>query len=94
MIERKDVEYVARLARLRLSDEESERMARELGGVLSYIQHIEELDLEGVEPTSHVVPLENVLRPDVIKPSLPIEKALENAPEVADGGFAVPAAGS
>lgn len=94
MIERKDVDYVARLARLRLSEEESERMARELAGVLSYIEHIEELDMDGVEPTSHVVQLENVLRPDAIKPSLPREQALENAPEVANDGFAVPAAGS
>jgi aspartyl-tRNA(Asn)/glutamyl-tRNA(Gln) amidotransferase subunit C len=94
VLERKDVDYVARLARLRLTDDESERMARELAGVLSYIEHIEELDLEGVEPTSHVVALENQLRPDEIVPSLPRERALENGPEILDNGFAVPAAGS
>ncbi|MBI5309734.1 MAG: Asp-tRNA(Asn)/Glu-tRNA(Gln) amidotransferase subunit GatC [Actinobacteria bacterium] len=94
MIERKDVEYVARLARLRLSEEEQERMARELGAVLGYIEHIEELDLSGVEPTSHVVDLVNSLRSDEVRESLPREAALANAPEVVDNGFAVPAAGS
>jgi aspartyl-tRNA(Asn)/glutamyl-tRNA(Gln) amidotransferase subunit C len=94
VISREDVVYVARLARLRLSDEEQERMTRELSGVLDYVQHIEELDLEGVEPTSRVVDLENALRPDEVRPGLTREEALANAPEVADGGFAVPAAGS
>ena len=94
MIERSDVEYVARLARLHLSDEEVERMAAELSAVLGHIEHIEELDLEGVEPTSHVVPLENVLRADEPRPCLTREQALANAPEAADDGFAVPAPGS
>lgn len=94
MIERKDVEYVARLARLRLTEDESERMTRELGGVLGYIEHIEELDLDGVEPMSHAVPLVNSLRSDEVKPSLPRERALENAPETADNGFAVPTPGT
>ncbi|MFY9487329.1 MAG: Asp-tRNA(Asn)/Glu-tRNA(Gln) amidotransferase subunit GatC [Solirubrobacterales bacterium] len=94
MIERKDVQYVARLARLRLTDAEQERMTEELSAVLGYIEHIEELDLEGVEPTSHVVDLVNALRPDKVHQSLTREQALENAPEVADNGFAVPAAGS
>jgi len=93
VIERKDVEYVARLARLHLSEDEVDRMARELSAVLGYIEHIEELDLEGVEPTARVVDLENVLRPDVVAPSLSPEAALENAPETADGGFAVPSPG-
>jgi aspartyl-tRNA(Asn)/glutamyl-tRNA(Gln) amidotransferase subunit C len=94
VISREDVAYVARLARLRLTDEEQERMTRELSGVLDYVQHIEELDLEGVEPTSRVVDLENALRPDEVRPGLTRDEALANAPEVADGGFAVPAAGS
>lgn len=94
MIERKDVDYVARLARLHLSDEEAERMTRELAAVLGYIEHIEELDLSGVEPTSHVVPLENVLRPDEPRECLTREQALANAPEAADDGFAVPAPGA
>ena len=69
-------------------------MTRELQTVLEYIEHIEELDLEGVKPTARVVDLENVLRPDEIVAGLTTEQALANAPEVADGGFAVPAAGS
>lgn len=69
-------------------------MTKELDAVLGYIEHIEELDLDGVEPTSHVVALENVLRPDEVRPSLPRERALENAPEVAADGFSVPTAGS
>ena len=94
MISREDVSYVARLARLHLEEEEQERMTRELSGVLDYVQHIEELDLEGVKPTARVVDLLNVLRPDEVVPGLTHEEALSNAPDVADGGFAVPAAGS
>jgi aspartyl-tRNA(Asn)/glutamyl-tRNA(Gln) amidotransferase subunit C len=93
VIERSDVDYVARLARLRLSDDEAERMTRELSAVLGYIEHIEELDLDGVEPTSHDVQLENVLRADEPGECLPREQALANAPEAADDGFAVPAPG-
>lgn len=94
MIERKDVEYVARLARLRLTEQESEQMARELAGVLGYIAHIEQLDLDGVEPMSHAVPLVNSLRADEVTPGLTREQALENAPETVNGGFAVPTPGS
>ena len=80
MIDRDQVLHVARLARLRLSDEEVERMAGELSTILEHIERIDELDLEGVEPTSHVVELENVLREDEPRPSLPRERALEQAP--------------
>ncbi len=90
MIDRDQVLHVARLARLSLSDQEVERMAAELSGVLAHIERISELDLEGVEPTSHVTSLENVLRPDVPRPSLPRERALAEAPEVVAGGFRVP----
>lgn len=94
MITPEDVSYVARLARLRLSDEEQERMTRELQAVLGYVEHMNELDLEGVEPTARVVDLVNVLRPDEPTPSLPPDVALSNAPDEVDGGFGVPAAGS
>jgi aspartyl-tRNA(Asn)/glutamyl-tRNA(Gln) amidotransferase subunit C len=90
MIERDQVLHVARLARLRLSDEEVERMTGELSGILGHVDRIGNLDLEGVEPTSHVVALENVLRADVPRPSLPREAALANAPEPQDGAFRVP----
>ena len=64
MIDRDEVLHVARLARLRLSDEEVERMTRELSNVLDYIEHIAELDLEGVPPTTHVVDVAGALRGD------------------------------
>ena len=90
MIEREEVRHVALLARLELSEEEVDRMAVELDGVLEHIATIDQLDLDGVEPTSHVVAVENALRADVPVPSLPRERALESAPQVVDDGFAVP----
>jgi aspartyl-tRNA(Asn)/glutamyl-tRNA(Gln) amidotransferase subunit C len=93
MIDREQVLHVARLARLRLSEEEVARMQGELSTILDHIEKLAELDLEGVEPTSHVVELENVLREDVPRPSLPREKALEQAPDAAAGGFRVPSPG-
>ena len=90
MIEREEVRHVARLARLQLSDEEVDRMAVELAGVLDHIATIAQLDLDAVEPTSHVVAVENALRDDEPQPSLPREQALAGAPAVADDGFAVP----
>lgn len=90
MIERDQVLHVARLARLKLSEEEVERMVGELSGILEHVDRIGNLDLEGVEPTSHVVKLENVLRPDDPRPSLPREAALASAPEPQDGAFRAP----
>ena len=94
MISREDVAYVARLARLHLSEDEQVRMTEELQAVLGYVEHMNELDLEGVEPTARVVDLVNVLREDEPRPSLSPEAALANAPDAVDGGFGVPAAGS
>jgi len=90
VIDRDQVLHVARLARLELSDEELERMSTELSGILENVERMNELDLEGVEPTSHVVALENVLRPDEPRPSVPREQALEPAPDPAEGAFRVP----
>ena len=90
MIDRDEVRHIARLARLELTDEEVDRMAAELGRVLEHIAHIGELDLEGVPPTSHVVAVENALRPDEPVPSLPRERVLADAPAVVADGFAVP----
>lgn len=91
MIEREQVLHVAKLARLRLSDAEVERMAGELSGILEHVDRIGELDLDNVPPTSHVVDLENVLRPDEPRPSWPREDVLAQAPDSADGAFRVPA---
>jgi aspartyl-tRNA(Asn)/glutamyl-tRNA(Gln) amidotransferase subunit C len=90
MIDREQVRHVARLARLELSEEEVDRMAAELAGVLEHIARIGELDLDGVPPTSHVVAVENALRADVPVPSLARERVLADAPAVLDDGFAVP----
>jgi aspartyl-tRNA(Asn)/glutamyl-tRNA(Gln) amidotransferase subunit C len=90
MIDREQVLHVAKLARLRLSEEEVERMTGELSGILDHVDRIGNLDLEGVEPTSHVVALENVLRADEPRPSLPREVALASAPEPSEGAFRVP----
>jgi aspartyl-tRNA(Asn)/glutamyl-tRNA(Gln) amidotransferase subunit C len=90
VIEREQVLHVAKLARLRLSDAEVEKMAGELSGILDHVGRIGELDLDGVAPTSHVVELENVLRPDEPRPSWPRESVLEQAPDPAEGAFRVP----
>ena len=89
-IDREQVLHVARLARLRLSDEEVDTMAQELSGILAHIERIGELDLEGVQPTTHVVEVANALRADEPRPSLPRETILEQAPATQDGGFLVP----
>jgi len=94
VINREQVLHVARLARLELSDAEVETMAEELSGILEHVDRISELDLSGVEPTSHVVALENVLRADEPRPSLTRDRALENAPDTADGAFRVPSPGA
>jgi aspartyl-tRNA(Asn)/glutamyl-tRNA(Gln) amidotransferase subunit C len=90
MISREDVEHVARLARLALSEAESERMREQLSGILAYIDTLRALDTAGVEPTSHAVPLVNVMREDATRASLPPEVALANAPDRSDGFFRVP----
>jgi aspartyl-tRNA(Asn)/glutamyl-tRNA(Gln) amidotransferase subunit C len=90
VIDREQVLHVARLARLALTEEEVETMARELSGILEHVDRIAQLDLEGVEPTSHVVEMENVLRPDRPRPSWPKEQMLEPAPDPAEDAFRVP----
>jgi aspartyl-tRNA(Asn)/glutamyl-tRNA(Gln) amidotransferase subunit C len=90
VIDRDQVLHVAKLARLRLSEGELEKMAGELSGILDHVDRIGELELDEVAPTTHVVPLENVLRPDEPRPSWPREAVLEQAPDPADGAFRVP----
>lgn len=95
MIDRDQVLHVARLARLELSEDEVERMSGELSKILGHIEKIGELDdLDDAEPTSHVVALENVLRPDEPRPSWPRERVLAEAPDAADDGFRVPSPGA
>lgn len=89
-IDRAAVDHVARLARLDLSDEERERMRVELSNILQHAERIQALDLDGVDATSHSVPLKNVMRQDEVRPSLAQEDALRNAPASEDGRFKVP----
>lgn len=97
MLERAQVLHVARLARLKLSDDEVERMGAELSKVLDHVEKIRELDLDGVPPTSHALDIAGVLRADEPVPSLPVEIVLESAPEPvetpAGRGFGVPSPG-
>ena len=85
-----EVEHVARLARLELRPEDKERMRRELDGILAYIDKLRALDVDGVEPTSHAVPLTNIMRDDEPRPSLPRDEMLANAPDPHDDFFRVP----
>lgn len=87
----KDVEHVAALARLELGDREKEQFTEQLNAILKYAEQLNRLNTDDVEPTSHAMPLVNVMREDVVKPSLPIEKVLLNAPDEEDGQIKVPA---
>jgi len=86
----RQVDAVARLARLALEPEERERLLQQLNDILNAFGRLRELDTEGVEPTSHVVPLQNVMREDRVRPSLPREEVLRNAPRAERGYFQVP----
>ncbi|HMJ90693.1 MAG TPA: Asp-tRNA(Asn)/Glu-tRNA(Gln) amidotransferase subunit GatC [Candidatus Acidoferrum sp.] len=85
-----DVKYVAHLARLALTPEEETKFQAQLGNILDYIAKLNELDVSKVEPTAHAVPLSNVTRADEIRPSLPHEEAMRNAPAQLNGCFLVP----
>jgi len=85
-----EVEHVANLARLEFNEEEKKRLAEQLGEILDYIDQLNELDTAEIEPTSHAIPVKNVVRPDAVKPSLTRDDALANAPSNVDGLFEVP----
>jgi aspartyl-tRNA(Asn)/glutamyl-tRNA(Gln) amidotransferase subunit C len=85
-----DVKYVAHLARLALTPEEEKKFQDQLGNILVYIAKLNELDVSNVEPTAHAVPLVNVTRADVTRPSLPHDEAMRNAPAQLNGLFLVP----
>ena len=92
-ITRADVEHVAKLARLALTDDEIEQFTGQLGSILEHAARITALDTADVPPTAHPFPLKNVLRPDEPRPSWPRERVLEVAPDAGDGGFRVPSPG-
>lgn len=85
-----DIDYVAKLARIALSDEEKAKFSEQLGSVLEYIEKLEELDTEGVEPTAHPHPMENVWQEDVVNSELSVEAALQNAPKQRQNMVVVP----
>jgi aspartyl-tRNA(Asn)/glutamyl-tRNA(Gln) amidotransferase subunit C len=89
-VTQKDVDHVARLARLSFNDEEKQRLTAELNTILAYMEQLNSLNTENVEPLSHVIELENVLRKDVRVPGLSTEEALQNAPGRVDDFFTVP----
>ncbi len=89
-ITRKDVEHVALLSRLELGENDVAKFTGQLNAILDYIDVLNKVDTAGVEPTAHVLPLQNVMRADEARPSLPRELALANAPEREDGYFKVP----
>ncbi|SDY15500.1 Asp-tRNA(Asn)/Glu-tRNA(Gln) amidotransferase subunit GatC [Thermoactinomyces sp. DSM 45892] len=90
-ITKTEVEHVANLARLTLTEEETEQFTDQLNRILQMAEKLNELDTTGIEPTSHVLPMANVLREDEVRPSLPLEKVLLNAPDQKDGLVRVPA---
>ncbi len=85
------VRKVARLARLELSEPDLARMQQQLSAILDYVEQLNQLDTDGVEPLAHPLPVQNVFRPDEEAPSLPPDAALANAPARADNYFGVPA---
>jgi aspartyl-tRNA(Asn)/glutamyl-tRNA(Gln) amidotransferase subunit C len=90
VISREDVDHVARLARLTLSAPDAERMREQLAAILAYVDKLRELDVDNVPPTSHAVPLVNVMRDDEVEPSLPQDVMTANAPERTGEFFRVP----
>ena len=85
-----NIKYVAHLARLALTSDEEVKLTAQLSNILGYIEKLRELDVSGVEPTAHAVPMVNITRADEIRPSLAHEDALRNAPRQANGLFIVP----
>ena len=84
------VRHVAKLARLALREDQLVKIAPQLGAILQYIEQINKIDKSGVEPMAHALPLHNVLREDVVEPSLPLEEVLKNAPQTDGRFFKVP----
>lgn len=89
-ITREDVQRVAQLSRLALEASEIDALTGQMDRLLGYVEKLNELDTEGIIPTAHAVPLENAFRADEVKPSLGLERALQNAPQSEDGCFLVP----
>ncbi|NOY77671.1 MAG: Asp-tRNA(Asn)/Glu-tRNA(Gln) amidotransferase subunit GatC [Calditrichaeota bacterium] len=85
-----DVEKIAKLAKLSFTDKEKQKFTEQLSQIISYVEKLNELDVEGVPATYHVLEVKNVFRKDEVKPSMPQEEVLENAPSKKNGYFSVP----
>jgi aspartyl-tRNA(Asn)/glutamyl-tRNA(Gln) amidotransferase subunit C len=92
VIEKKTVEYVAELSRIKLDEAQTELMQDELGKIIEYMEILKSVDTEGIEPLSHVFSMTNVLRADEVHEHFPRELLLENAPDRTEGAFVVPKA--
>ncbi len=89
-ITRQEVEHVARLARLELTEQEADTFTGQLDAILAYVDTLKELNTDGIIPTAHAVPMENAFREDEVQPSIGVENALANAPARAESFFRVP----
>jgi aspartyl-tRNA(Asn)/glutamyl-tRNA(Gln) amidotransferase subunit C len=89
-VTKKDVEYIAELAKLRFKDEELEKFTEQLNEILAYVEKLNKLDTTNIEPLSHPVEVSNVFREDAVKPSIDREEALRNAPDRSELFFKVP----
>ena len=89
-ITRDEVAHVGKLARLQLDDTAADLYTKQLGDILDHVDTLNQLNTEGVPGTSHAISITNAFREDVVEPSIPVDKALENAPEPEDGSFVVP----
>ncbi|MBU0501978.1 MAG: Asp-tRNA(Asn)/Glu-tRNA(Gln) amidotransferase subunit GatC [bacterium] len=89
-ISKKDVEHVAKLARLGLTEEEKELFTTQLSNILDYAENLKKLDTKNIPPTSHAIPMKNVLREDIVIPCADSKDILANGPEVEDKMFKVP----
>jgi len=88
--EKIDVRYVAHLARMQLSDDEVARLQPQLEQIVGYVRQLSELDVEGIEPTAHAIPVQNVFRADEVRPCLDHAAVMNNAPQAREGQFIVP----
>jgi len=90
MLNKNDIEDIAHLSRLELTDSESEKITEQINKLLNNFANLQKIDTKGVVPTSHAVPMQNIFREDVVKPSLTPEEVVSNGAEVMDNCFVVP----
>lgn len=89
-ITKKEIEHVAKLARINFSEEEKEKFTNEFSGIIEFVNKLNEINTDGIEPTAHVLPIQNVFREDIVQESMDRDKVLQNAPLKEAGCFSVP----